>query len=172
MTSKSTLTFLSMFLLLCGSYSSFAQEGKQYRIGVFPCGGVFYSDVEERIARSLQTSIQRDPASTLAYSYYDDLLSEPRIKNRERLWVGGEVRKKPNLDVVYALARERGLDGVVMCWGKFSGNFKADSHPLDLYLVDVAQRKVYQGKTTTKESDVRKMAKRVIADFIKGRDGT
>ena len=95
MMGKSTLTFLSMFLLLGGPYSSFAQEGKQYRIGVFPCGGVFYSNVEERIARSLQTSIQRDPASTLVYSYYDDLLSEPRIKNRERLWVGARSGKNP-----------------------------------------------------------------------------
>ena len=172
MTSKSTLTFLSMFLLLCGSYSSFAQEGKQYRIGVFPFGGQFHSlstgDQTERLARGLQESIQRDRALTLAYSYSDDLLSEPRIKKRERLWVGAEARKKPNLNVVYALARERELDGVVMYWGRESLG-SGQGLPVWVYLVDIAQRRVYMSKGTTKESDVRKMTKRVFADFVKDR---
>ena len=51
----------------------------------------------------------------LAYSDYDDVWNEPRIKNPKRLWV--RSRKKPNLDVLYTIGRERDLDGIVMVWG-------------------------------------------------------
>ncbi len=164
-------------------YSSFAEEGEQasrsarYRIGIFPGGGRFgwIADVglEERVARTLQTSIQRNRALTLVYSYYDDVLNEPRIKNPERLWVGGAVQKKPNLELVYQLARERAVDGVVMYWGKQLGTSFASGmpNPLWVYLIDVERRQVYHLKGTSKASTVSKLTKRVFADFIKGRGG-
>lgn len=65
--------------------------------------------------------------AVFAYSYYDDVLNEPCIKNRDRLWVGGEVGKKPNQEVVYRLARERGIDGVVMCWGTFNAGWATNA---------------------------------------------
>ncbi len=164
-------------------YSSFAEEGEQasrsarYRIGIFPGGGKFGwladAGLEERVARTLQTSIQRDRALTLVYSYYDDVLNEPRIKNRDRLWVGGAVQKKPNLELVYQLARERAVDGVVMYWGKRRETSWASGtpNPLWVYLIDVERRQVYRQKGTTKASTVRTLTKRVFADFIKGRGG-
>ncbi len=148
-----------------------------YRMAIFPAGGKFGwsadAGLEERVARTLQTSIQEDRALVLAYSYYDDVLNEPRIKNPERLWVGGEVRKKPNLDVVYRLAREHAVDGVVMCWGGQLGTSWATGtpDPLWVYLIDVERRQVYRREGTTKENSVRKLTKQVFADFMKWRGG-
>ena len=136
-----------------------------YRIGIFPCGGGNPTR-EQQVALVLQTNIQRDRGLTVAYSYYDDALNEPPIKNRDRLWVGGQVKKKPNAEVVYRLARERGLDGVVMCWVRRVANYNANWRPIDLYLVDVAQRKVYRQKGTTKKSDVDKLTRKLFAQFL------
>ncbi len=171
MASKYVFTFLSVFLLLCGAYSSFAQEGKQYQIALFPCGGEYYDSLEQQITRTLQTNIQTDRSSTLVYSHYDNQLNEPRIKSPNRLWVGGEIRKRPDLDLVYALARERGFDGVVMCWGKVGPTSWTTRrpHPVWVYLIDVAQRKVYSQKGTSKEKEVKKITNQVFADFVKGR---
>ena len=179
MMSKRTITLLALLLLVGGPYASFAQQDQQatpatpYRIGIFPGGGKFGSgtlaDMDQQAVRILQINIKKNPALVLAYSHYDDVLNEPRIKNRDRLWVGGQVQKKPNAEVVYRLARERGLDGVVMYWGRSSGLAYRTSRPIDLYLIDVAERKVYMSEGTTKDSDVRKMTKRVIADFVKHR---
>jgi len=154
------------------------QEGS-YRIGIFPGGGdfgphSFTATVEERVARVLQTNIKKSRALVLAYSFYDEMLNAPRIKNPDRLWVGGEVRKKPNLELVYRLARERGVDGVVMYWGVYSSSSwtTGTPNPMWVYLIDVERRQVYQRKGTTAKSSVRKIIKQVFSDFIKGRGVT
>jgi hypothetical protein len=110
----------------------------------------------------VQVNIKKDRALTLVYSYYDKVLNEPRIKNRDRLWVGGQVKKKPNLELIYALARERKLDGVVM----MSGTTTLHGASVDLYLIDVAERKVYRKKGTTKKKDVDKLSRKVVAQFL------
>ena len=107
MMGRRTITLLSLFLLAGGPYWSFAQQDEQasrstpYRIGIFPCGGKLsesgFGDLNQQVARTLQTSIQRDRGLTLAYSYYDDTLNEPRIKNRDRLWVGRAADRLSNL---------------------------------------------------------------------------
>ncbi len=128
-----------------------ASRATPYRIGVFPCGGNFgsgaYNLRDDQVARVLQTNIKKNPAL-------------------------GEARKKPNQEVVYRLARERGLDGVVMCWTRSSGFNYSTSRRIDLYLIDVERRQVYRQKGTTKASTVRTLTKRVFADFIKGRGAT
>ncbi len=150
-----------------------ASRATPYRIGIFPCGGDFgsgaYSPRDQQVARVLQTNIEKNRALVLAYSHYDDVLNEPRIKNRDRLWVGGAVQKKPWAEVVYRLARERGLDGVVMCWGRSSGVAYPNSRALDLYLIDVERRQVYRQKGTTKKNDVDKLTRTVLAQFLAGR---
>ncbi len=147
-----------------------------YRIAIFPGGGDFGSfslgAVEERVARVLQINIQRDRTLTLAYSYYDDMLNAPRIKNPDRLWVGNVVRKNPNLELVYQMGRERDLDGVLMCWGVHSSSsWIRGTNPMWVYLIDVERRQVYQRKGTTAKSSVRKILKQVFSDFIDGRGG-
>ncbi len=185
MMGKHTITLLSLVLLLGGPYPTFAQEDQQtnrstpYRLGVFPAGGCFGGSIynckspDNKILRVVQVNIKKDRALTLVYSYYDDLLHEPRIKNRDRLWVGGQVKKKPNAEVVYTLARERELDGVVTCWGhSLPSSYYTESPQLMwVYLIDVERRQVYHRKGTTKASTVRTLTKRVFADFIKGRGG-
>jgi len=179
MMGKRTITLLALFLLAGGPYWSFAQQDEQasrstpYRIGIFPCGGRFTGNVEQQIALVLQTNIQKDRGLTLTYSHYDDVLNEPRIKNRDRLWVGGAVRKKPNQEIVYGLARERGIDGVVMCWGKVPAQSPGAPNPkpasVEIYLVDVAERKVYRNKGTTKKSSMDKLTRKLVAQFLAGR---
>ncbi len=101
MMGKRTITLLALFLLAGGPYWSFAQQDEQasrstpYRIGIFPCGGRFTSNVEQQIALVLQTNNQKDRGLTQTYSHYDDVLNEPRIKNRDRLWMGGWSGKSP-----------------------------------------------------------------------------
>ena len=179
MMGKRTITLLALLLLVGGPYASFAQQDQQatpatpFRIGIFPGGGEFDSStgdggVEERVARVLQTNIKENPALVLAYSYYDKVLNEPRIKNRGRLWVGGQLQKKPNTEVVYRLARERGLDGVVMCWGVQQANpwTTAKPNPMWVYLIDVERRQVDHRKGTAKKSDVDKLTRNVLAQFL------
>ena len=165
---KRTITLLSLFFLAGASHSSFAQQDQQatpattYQIGIFPFGGRFVTthtgDQTEQIVRNLYFGIQRDGNLNVAYSYYDDAWNEPRIRKPDRLWIGGEVRKKPNQEIVYRLARERGLDGVVMCWGR--------PPRLDIYLIDVAKRKVYHKKGTTKKRDIDKLTRKLVAQFL------
>ncbi len=133
-----------------------ASRTTSYRIGIFPFGGG-YSTLEQHVALDLQTSIKENPALALAYSVYDSALNEPRIKNPDRLWVGGAFKKEPNVEVVSRLARERGLDGVLMCWLKRTGHYDAISRPMDIYIIDVERRRVDLEKTTTKKSDVSKL---------------
>ncbi len=106
----------------------------------------------------------------LAYSDYDSALNKPRIKKPRRLWVGSVLRKKPNTELVYRMARERKADGVVMVWARARGTTGAaglEQMPMTLYLIDVDRRQVYQREGTV--GTVKKMAGRVFADFIKGR---
>ena len=174
MMGKRTTTLLSLFLLL-GPSSSLAQQDETatratpYRIAIFPAGG--FGGNEANVAREkavslVQANIQKDPALVLAYSYYDHAMNKPRIKNPDRLW----VQKRPNLEVVYTLARERAVDGVVMLRGTAPGSPWAprDQSPIDLYLIDIDHRQVYRAKATTKESSG-KLTKRVFVNFMKGR---
>lgn len=96
---------------------AFARPGQaeSYRIAIFPFAGHFQQSTDAETADSLEARIRGDPALALAYSDYDDVWNEPRIKNPKRLWV--RSRKKPNLDVLYTIGRERDLDGIVMVWG-------------------------------------------------------
>ena len=96
---------------------AFARPGQaeSYRIAIFPFAGHFQQSTDAETADSLEARIQREPALALAYSDYDDVWNEPRIKNPKRLWVSS--RKKPNLHVLYTIGRERDLDGIVMVWG-------------------------------------------------------
>jgi hypothetical protein len=115
-------TTLLLFLLAQAMPAAFAQQDESatrttpYRMALFPIGGVIYEGQRVTVVRSLQASIENNRASVLAYSYYHDNLNNPHIKNRDGLWVGGAVKKQPNLDLVVRLARERRLDGVVMAW--------------------------------------------------------
>ena len=180
---RRTITLLSMFLLLGGPYASFAQEGEQasrsapYRIGIFPGGGcfgttVFCPSLSAQTVRLLQAPIQSDNALVLGYSYYDDVLNEPRIKNRDRLWAGGATRKRPKLELVYQMGRERDLDGVVMLWG--IGVASADlpsagEMPIEFYMIDIKHRQVYHRKGTAERSSVAKTTKKLLAQFLDGR---
>ena len=152
-----------------------ATASGSYRIAIFPGSGDFGSpslgDLEERVARVLQANIKKNRALVLAYSYYDDVLNEPRINNRDRLWAGGAVQKEPNLELVFTLARERGVDGVVMCWGVYSsGSWTTGApNPMWVYLIDIEGRQVYRRKGTTKDSDVSELSERMFFEFVNAR---
>lgn len=149
-----------------------------YRVAIFPFVGKIVSStftggqmVDVQAADIVQVRIQRESALALAYSHYDDRYNEPPIENPKRLWVGGANQKKPNLDVLYTIGRERGLDGIVMVRGDGGGlpyyALGTERMPITLYLIDVDRRQVYRRKGTV--GTVRKMSKRVFAEFIKER---
>ncbi len=148
------------------------QDGsKAYRIAIFPFAGYFQQSTDAETADSLEALIQREPALALAYSDDDSALNEPRIKNPKRLWVGSAIRKKPNLELLYTIGRERDLNGIVMVWGGGLnwGYRGTERMPIMLYLMDVDRRQVYQRKGTV--GTVKKMTGQVFADFINGRGG-
>ncbi len=145
-----------------------------YRIGIFPGAGEFpssgsllHEQSEEQVARSVQASIENNRASVLAYSYYDDVLNEPRIKKPGKLW----VRKKPNLDLVVRLARERRLDGVVMYSGilAFSTWYTKQPNPIWVYVIDIERGQVYREKGKNKDSSLTKLADKMLTAFVEGR---
>lgn len=144
-------------------------QAGSYRIAIFPFAGHFQQSTDAETADSLEARIQREPVLALAYSDYGSALNEPRIKNPKRLWVGSAIRKKPNLDVLYTIGRERDLDGIVMVWGGGLnwGYRGTERMPITLYLIDVDRRQVYRRKGTV--GTVKKMTGQVFADFIKGR---
>ena len=158
--------------------SCFTQEGEQtsrstpYRIAIFPpvgeLGWVQDAGVEERIARILQKNIEEDRALTLAYAYHDDSLNEPRIRKPDRLWVGGAVQKMPNLELVFTLAQERDIDGVLMYWGTRTV-YASEGFPMWVYLIDVERRHGCRKKGTTKESDLDQLTRQLLAQFLAGR---
>ncbi len=160
-------TTLLLFLLAQAMPAAFAQQDESatraapYRIGIFPGAGEFpssgsllHEQSEEQVARSVQASIENNRASVLAYSYYDDVLNEPRIKKPGKLW----VRKKPNLDLVVRLARERRLDGVVMYSGilAFSTWYTKQPNPIWVYVIDIERGQVYREKGKNKDSSLTK----------------
>ncbi len=158
--------------------SCFAQEGEQtsrstpYRIAIFPPVGQLGwgqdAGVEERVARILEKSIEKDRALTLAYVYHDDSLNEPRIRKPDRLWVGSAVQKKPNLELVFTLAQERDIDGVLMYWGTRRG-YASEGFPMSVYLIDVERRHGCRKTGTTKESDLDQLTRQLLAQFLDGR---
>jgi hypothetical protein len=160
------------------SIASVGAEGdRPYRIGIFPAAGNFgvenRSTQEKRSADILRAIIGAKEEFVLSYSDYHAELREPRIKGGDRVWTDDVIRKKPKLDEVSRLARERDLDAVVMAWGDTPGGwgvgFSGDDsrNPVFMYLVDVEQRKVYRRKGTF--ADVRRMGELVFADFLKNR---
>ena len=99
-------------------------------------------------------------------------MNKPKIKKAQKLWVGGAVEKKPNLELVFLLAKERDIDGVVMCWGARGGASYAtgSATPMWVYLIDVDLRQVYKEKATTKKGDVNELAERMFFKFVDARD--
>ncbi len=151
---------------------------RPYRIGIFPAAGDFgYGNrgtQEEQTADLLRAQVRTSGPFVLAYSYYHDDLSEPKIKARDRVWVDAGIRKKPNLDQIYRLARERNLSAVVMAWGDSpdtwgapGGGTDSPGNPVFLYMVDVQRQGVNRRKGTF--ADVRRMSQQVFADFLKNR---
>ncbi len=102
----------------------------------------------------MQASIENNRASVLAYSYYDDKINEPRIQKPGKLW----ARKKPNLEVVVRLARERRLDGVVMYSGilAYSTWYTLQPNPIWVYVIDIERGQVYREKGKNKDSSLTK----------------
>jgi hypothetical protein len=150
---------------------------RPYKIGIFPAAGDFghlnRGTQEEQTADLLRKQIKTSGQFVLAYSYYHDYLSEPKIKAPDKVWADAGFRKKPNLDQIYRLARERNLSAVVMAWGDAPDTYgvgydsESPSNPVFLYIVDVQRQGVNRRKGTF--ADVRRMSQQVFADFLKNR---
>jgi hypothetical protein len=154
------------------------QEGTPYKIAILQASGCFINDGsagcgplgETEAAQTLAARISRDPALVLAYSHYDKTRNKPSIGKAGRFWTGGATRKKPNLNAVYALAKERNWDGVLMYWGNgdfIGGNYPATHVPVQFYMIDATHRQVriYKGMTDT----VEKVADQALSKFVAGR---
>jgi hypothetical protein len=146
-----------------------------YKIAILQASGCFINDGsagcgpagETETAQTLAARINQDPALVLAYSYYDKTRNRPPVSKASRLWTGSEVRKKPNLKTVYALAKERNWDGIFMYWGNgdfIGGNYPASHVPVEFYMIDVAQRQIrtYKGMTDT----VEKVAEQALSKYL------
>ncbi len=122
-----------------------------------------------RISDDVTNFIRSDSSFTLVYSFYSDGYSRDRVPKTDKLWVGGAVRKKPNLALLYAIARKLGVDGVVMAFheGYGLGSPDAEGWTLELYLIGVDRQQVHYRKGRMR--DTRTLIRGVFADFAKSR---
>ena len=173
-----TVAVVSLLLLFVGNTTSSAQaaDSPPYKIGIFPAAGDFglenRSTQEEGSADILRAMIGANEGLVLSYSHYHEHLSAPKIRGSGRVWTGAGIRKKPKLNEVSRLARERDLDAVVMAWGEpaFVGvgsGVEDPQNPVFIYMIDVERSKVDHRKGTF--ADVRRMSQQVFADFLKNR---
>lgn len=79
-------------------------------------------------------------------------------------WQGSIVRKTPNLDRLYRVGQELGLDAVVM-W--FYKPVRDMDYPVELYVIDAQQRRVYAQEGQSSEAAV--LIRQAFSDFIAGR---
>ncbi len=96
-----------------------------YRIGVFPfetyqpqAGHKGSEEGIDTVVDAAHTFVDGHPALVLAYSYFDRMLNEPRLRKANKLWAGGDTKRKPVVSSVSAAGRERNVDGVLMWWLK------------------------------------------------------
>ncbi len=142
-----------------------------YRIGLFPFdfgqSSTSAAMLEDEAADALQTFVDGHPALVLAYSYFDRMLNEPRLRKVHKLWAGGAVRKKPVVSLVSAAGRERNIDGVLVCRIDVSFSFwgSADaSGSIEVYLIDVDTRKVYRAEGARKKTT--QLVDKVVSQFL------
>jgi hypothetical protein len=107
-------------------------------------------------------------ALNLAYSYYDPSLDQPRINDYTKVWGG----TKPKLSAIYREAESRHLDAVFMYRGigLFAGmnylGVPSDPMPIELYLIDVKQKRTYAQKGDT--DGLEKMEDELISRLLQG----
>jgi hypothetical protein len=144
-----------------------------YKIATFPFGSDSKCIGEsrpsdEKFASELSAIIARNDSLKLAYSYYDSRLNQPPIKKPGRLWNGS----KPNLTQVFSLGQTQGVDAVVMYWRAESSpgipycTSRMPPFPVDVYVIDVKQRKTYAQKGS--EEDVNALTKQTLSRFLAG----
>ncbi len=141
-----------------------------YKIAIFPFENERGDSSQvAAISDNVTKFIQSDDSLTLVYSFYDDAYNKDRIGNPSRLWVGGAVRKKPNLALLYATARKLGVDGIVMAFHESWSHASPDAYwrTLELYLIDVDRQQVHYRKGTI--GNTIKLTRRVFSDFAKSR---
>ena len=73
-----------------------------YRIGVFPfetyqpqAGHKGSEEGIDTVVDAAHTFVDGHPALVLAYSYFDRMLNEPRLRKANKLWAGGDTKRKP-----------------------------------------------------------------------------
>ncbi|MFQ5757539.1 MAG: hypothetical protein ACE5H7_15795 [Acidiferrobacterales bacterium] len=148
-----------------------ATRSAPYKIAILPFetdGG--YSGMETWMSDYLTNFIRSDSSFTLMYSFYGDGYSRGRVPKTEKLWVGGAVRKKPNLALLYATGRQLGVDAIVVSFFEgWTHGAVVDSKALtvELYLIDVVQRQVYYRKGQRRGT--KKLVRQTFAEFASNR---
>ncbi len=150
--------------------SPIATRSTPYKIAIFPFENERGDSGRKTwISDDVTNFIRSDSSFTLVYSFYSDEYSRDRVPKTDKLWVGGVVRKKPNLALLYATAPKLGVDGVVMAFHE--GWSSASPDPawwtLELYLIGVDRQQVHYRKGTMR--DTRTLIRGVFADFAKSR---
>ena len=104
---------------------------------------------------------------SLRYSYYDPSLNQPPIYDYAKVWAG----TKPRLSAIYREAEVRHLDAVFIYRGNGArsdvyGKIPSDPMPIDLYLIDVKQRRTYTHSGDT--GALEKMVQGLISRLLQG----
>ncbi len=76
------------------------------------------------------------------------------------MWTGTVTHKTPNLDEVFRSASALDVDGVVMWW--FKSLAQRDHWPVELYFLDLDNRRVYHEKGDNKT--VGRILDRILSD--------
>jgi hypothetical protein len=82
-------------------------------------------------------------------------------------WQGDRVHKKPNLERLFRVGQDLGLDALVMWFYAIPTN--PVPFPVEVYVVDVEKQRIYLHKGTNTEAST--LVKQALSDFHAGREG-
>ncbi len=149
-----------------------AKAESAYKVGIFPAVGQFIPRPnsgwdEAYTAQRFRAQAATNSSLKVMYSHYEEGLDHPRLYDASKLWAGQKLK----LSVIYKEARARNLDVVFLYRGtgfyvgyteKVTGPM-----PIELYLIDVKQERVYQRKGTT--DGLQPMIGQLVSDLVQGR---
>ena len=94
-----------------------------------------------------------------------ELVEWNRLTDRDQ---GSRIKKTPNLDRLYGIGDELGVDAVLMWHYRTISDASYSDYPVEIYAIDVEKQRVYvhEGQSTEVEALVRQ----ALDDFVAGRE--
>ena len=132
-------------------------------------GGEIYGAIQEQSSISISFADEPpDPSARSEVNRGGDWPFPETSVDRKAVWdweTGEQQYMTPNFEQVYRAGRELGVDGVVMYY--FKPVWRMIQWPVDVYVIDIEQQRVYAHKGTNTEAST--LVKQAFGEFVAGR---